>query len=539
MIGIAAVWQSGGALAIRTGWDNTGPEKLERAQVQEPDVFDMVIVGAGISGIGMAAHYAEKFPGKRYLLLDRREQPGGTWDLFRYPGVRSDSDMYTLGYKFAPWREDEAIVAGEKIVEYLRRVMDERNIGDHVRYGQHVLGADWDAAAGVWRLDIQQSGGAKADGASAQVAAKFLYMGTGYYDYDVPHDAAIPGLSTFKGQVIHPQFWPENLDYSGKQVVVIGSGATAVTLVPAMAGNAEHVTMLQRTPTWMAVQPAKDALANKLRRWLPEKWAYAINRKRMALLREFVFNRSRSKPAEMAELLTNGIRRQLGNAYVAEDFTPPYGPWEQRMCLVPDGDFFKAMRRGKASVVTGQIERIDESGVLLDDGRRLPADVIVTATGLKLAVLGKVAISMGGEPVNFAEHFQYRDCMFSNVPNFAAMFGYLNTSWTLRVDIVAEWLCRLLRQMDAWHMDVATPALPADHDLIEDQPFDLLSSGYLKRGRHLLPKSSTTAPWQMQMDYRTDRRELAAALIDDGWMAFTRLPRAARAADLAPVPALN
>ncbi|MEO5598413.1 MAG: NAD(P)/FAD-dependent oxidoreductase [Novosphingobium sp.] len=501
----------------------------------DTDIYDLVIVGAGISGVGMAAHYVEKCPGKRYLVLDRREKLGGTWDLFRYPGVRSDSDMYTLGYKFAPWREDEAIVAGEKIVEYLQRVIDERGIGPHVRYGQHVLGADWDSAAGVWRLDIAQ-----ADGSKSSVATRFLYMGTGYYDYDEPYDAAIPGLDSFKGEVVHPQFWPADLDYTGKQVVVIGSGATAVTLVPAMADKAAQVTMLQRTPTWMASQPAKDPLANKLRRWLPEKWAYAINRKRMALMREFIFNRSRSKPAKIAALLTNGLRRQLGDAYVAADFTPPYGPWEQRMCLVPDGDLFKAMRRGKAGIVTGQIERVDADGITLTDGRYIAADVIVTATGLRLAVLGKVSISMDGVPVNFTQHFQYRNCMFSNVPNFAAMFGYLNTSWTLRVDIVAEWLCRLLRQMNMWHMDVATPALPADHTLVEDQPFELLSSGYLKRGKHLLPKSSTTPPWQMQMDYRTDRRDLAAAPIDDGWMKFTRVaePEPARQT-LARQPALN
>ncbi len=482
------------------------------------EVYDMVIVGAGISGIGMAAHYAENFAGKSYLVLDRRAALGGTWDLFRYPGVRSDSDMYTLGYKFAPWREDEAIVAGDRIIEYLQRVVHERGIDQHVRYGQHVRGADWDSTAGLWRLDIEQ-----ADGSRTTIAARFLYMGTGYYDYDEPHEAEIPGLADFKGEVVHPQFWPPGLDYSGKRVVVIGSGATAVTLVPAMADKAAHVTMLQRTPTWMAVQPAKDALANKLRRWLPEKWAYAINRKRMAVMREFVFNRSRSKPAEMADFLTKGLRRQLGDAYVAEDFTPPYGPWEQRMCLVPDGDLFRAMRKGKAGVVTGHIERVDAAGITLTDGRHVPADVIVTATGLRLAVLGKVAISMDGAPVNFSEHFQYRDCMFSNVSNFAAMFGYLNTSWTLRVDIVAEWLCRLLRHMDAKHLNVATPTLPADHALVVDHPFDLLSSGYLKRGRHLLPKSATTAPWRMQMDYRTDRRELASAPIDDGWMKFTRI----------------
>jgi len=435
--------------------------------------------------------------------------------------------MYTLGYRFAPWREDESIVAGERIIEYLKRVTRERGVGRHIRFGQHVAGADWDSAAGLWRLAVSHP-----DGSTSQIAARFLYLGTGYYDYDNPHDAQIPGLSDFAGAVVHPQFWPADLDYSGKRVVVIGSGATAVTLVPAMAGvgagagpqQAAHVTMVQRTPTWMAALPATDKLANRLRRWLPEKWAYALNRARMAKMREMIFKRSRKYPQKVGAFLTKAMQAQLGAAYKPEHFTPPYGPWEQRMCLVPDADMFHALRDGKASIVTGQIDHAEADGLVMADGSRVPADVIVTATGLRLAVLGKIAVSLDGVPVNFSERFQYRDCMFSGVPNLAVMFGYLNTSWTLRVDIVADWLCRLLNQMAAWDKPVATPTLPADHGLVEDHPLELLSSGYLQRGRHLMPKSATTAPWRMQMDYRSDRAELASAPIDDGWMKFTRAP---------------
>ncbi len=479
-----------------------------------PTPLDVIIVGAGISGIGMAAHLKEKCPQRSFVMLDRRERLGGTWDLFRYPGVRSDSDMYTLGFAFAPWRDDQSIADGDTILSYLDRVVDERGIRQHIRFGQQVLTANWDSTAALWTVALE--GG-------EQVTGRFLFLGSGYYDYDQPHEAQIPGLEQFGGTVVHPQFWPNGLDTFGKRVVVIGSGATAVSLIPALAESAAHVTMLQRTPTWYLGRPRHDRLANLLRRILPEKWAYALVRERNTRLQDFLFTRSRDKPKEVGEFLTGQLKKELGEAYSEADFTPPYGPWQQRLCLVPDGDMFQSLREGRARVVTGKIATVDKGGILLEDGQRIDADVIVTATGLKLAVAGKIAVSLDGDQVNFAEHFYYRNCMFSNLPNLAALFGYLNAGWTLRVDIVAEWLCRVFNHMDANGLDVVTPVLAEDPALIDERPFEAFSSGYLQRSKALIPRSATTAPWRISMNYRADRREMHEAPVEDGVLRFERM----------------
>ncbi len=479
--------------------------------------LDVLIVGAGLSGIGMAAHLAEKCPGKRFALIERRERLGGTWDLFRYPGIRSDSDMYTLGYGFEPWREDRAIADGGTIRGYLERIVDERGLRPHLRLGQKVLAADWDSKAGLWTISLEST-----DGEPGTLQGRFLYMGSGFYDYDNPHDAAIPGLERFAGQTVHPQFWPGELDYAGKRVLVIGSGATAATIVPAMAESAAQVTLLQRTPSWYFALPSKDRIANFLRRVLPASAAYALTRMKSVAVQRWVFNRARTKPEVTKAYLRKHLAQQLGPDYNRADFSPPYNPWEQRMCLVPDGDFFQAIKAGKAGIVTGKIAQVDKNGVLLEDGRHLDADLIVTATGLRIAVMGKVAISLDGVPVDFSGHFYYRNCMFSNVPNFAALFGYLNAGWTLRVDIVADWLCRLFTHMDKWGMDVATPHLPQDHALVPVDAFGLFNSSYIQRASHLAPKSSTTAPWRLSMDYVADRREMRKAPIDDGVLKFER-----------------
>ena len=497
-------------------------EPLNMPPVDVPPV-DVLIVGAGISGIGMAAHLTDKCPEKRFAIIERREQLGGTWDLFRYPGIRSDSDMYTLGYGFEPWRQDRAIASGAEIRDYLGRIADERDIRQHLRLGQKVVSADWDSAAGLWRLALEGS-----DGGASAIAGRFLYLGSGFYDYDDPHDAAIPGLADFGGMVIHPQFWPEKADFAGMKVLVIGSGATAATIVPAMAETASEVIMLQRTPSWYFALPARDRIASGLRRLLPEKTAYALIRMKNIAVQRFVFRRARNKPEATRKFLHKHLASQLGPDYNPADFTPPYGPWEQRMCLVPDGDFFQAIRSGKARIVTGVIARIDETGVRLEDGRHIGADIIITATGLRIAVMGKIAVSLDGVPVNFAEHFYYRNCMFSNLPNFAALFGYLNAAWTLRVDIVADFLCRLIGQMDAWGVNIVTPVLPEDHGLVAVDAFGLFNSNYIQRANHLAPKSSTTAPWQLGMDYREDRRALRDAPIDDGVLKFERVGAEAR-----------
>ena len=484
--------------------------------------LDVIIVGAGISGIGMAAHLVESCPDRTFAIIERRQRSGGTWDLFRYPGVRSDSDMYTLGFRFEPWRDDKSIAGGETILAYLDRVVETRGLAPHMRFGRKVTTANWDSATALWTVTMQEEGGDDG-GAVSTLQGRFLFLGAGYYDHDNPHDAAIPGLASFGGTVIHPQFWPQGFDHAGKRVVVIGSGATAVTVVPAMAQTAAHVTMLQRTPTWYGQRPSEDRFALFLRKVLPESWAYGLTRWKNIRLHQFLFRRARGHPEGVGRFLLGKVREAVGEErFRAEDFTPPYGPWEQRLCLVPDGDLFTAIREGRASVVTGRIARVDETGVLLEDGRHLEADVIVTATGLRLAVAGKIAVSLDGEPVNFAEHFYYRSAMFSNVPNLAALFGYLNAGWTLRVDIIADRLCRLFNHMDARGLDVAMPVLPAGHGLQEEQVFDFFSSGYLQRGKHIVPKSSTTAPWRFAMDYLAEKKELAAAPIEDGVMRFSR-----------------
>ena len=471
--------------------------------------LDVIIVGAGISGIGMAAHMQAMCPDQRYLVLDRRERIGGTWDLFRYPGVRSDSDMHTLGFVFEPWRHEKSIADGPSILEYLDRIADERGIRPHIRFGTQVIAGNWDSSAGLWRLEVDTPEGPRS------LETRFVYLGSGYYDYDDPYDAQIPGKADFAGQIVHPQFWPDNLDYTGKTVVVIGSGATAVTVVPAMAAKAAHVTMLQRTPTWMASRPARDGIANFLRRVLPEKLAYRLTRYKNITMQSLVFHRARTRPDKVKAFLTKQTQSMLGDHYSATDFTPPYDPWDQRLCLIPDGDLFAAIRAGKANVVTDHIDRIDATGIQLKSGRHLDADVIVTATGLTMTMAGKIAFSLDGVPIDWSQHYYYKACMFSNVPNLAAVFGYLNASWTLRADIISDYVCRLINLMAERNLAVATPVLPADHDLVEDDPFDF-SSGYIARARHLLPKNASDMRWRLNQDYVRDRAWMKNDPIDDG-----------------------
>lgn len=474
---------------------------------------DVLIVGAGISGIGMAAHLEMMCPGRDYALLERRANLGGTWDLFRYPGVRSDSDMHTLGFAFEPWKHEKSIADAPAILEYLNHIVDERGIRERIAFGSKVVTADWSSDQACWRVAVERG-----DGSRSTVTANWLYLGTGYYDYDDPYDAGFD-FSAFQGQVVHPQFWPQDLDYAGKNVVVVGSGATAVTLVPAMAEAAKSVTMLQRTPTWMFSRPAKDALANFLRKILPEKMAYRITRWKNVFMQDKGFRSAREKPEKVKEFLQGKIEKALGDKYDKEAFTPPYNPWDQRLCLVPDADLFEAMKRDKASVVTGHIAAFDKDGVKLQDGRNLPADIIVTATGLSLVIAGKIAISQDGTPVAFEERFYYKGCMFSNLPNFSVVFGYLNASWTLRADINSEYVCKVLNHMAKDGANVATPVLPQNHGLEEDDLFDF-SSGYIQRGKHIMPKSATSLPWRLNQNYRFDRKALSSAPIDDGVLQF-------------------
>lgn len=481
------------------------------------DALDVLIVGAGISGISMAAHLQAMCPGRRFALVERRANLGGTWDLFRYPGVRSDSDMHSLGFRFAPWDGDEAIAGGDAIRAYLGRVAQARGIDRHIRFGTRVISADWHSDEALWRVAVEDDHGRHA------LAARFLYLATGYYDYDSPHDAALPGLADFDGRVAHPQFWPAGLDYAGKRVVVVGSGATAVTIVPAMADSAAHVTMLQRTPTWMAAGPSRDKWANRMRRWLPRRLAYWLTREKNIRLHQFFFKRARQRPDEVGDYLTGKLKDELGDAYRREHFLPPYGPWQQRLCLVPDSDFFAAVKAGRASVLTGQIDRFEAGGVRLRSGKHLPADIVVTATGLRLVLGGKIAVSLDGRPIDWTQHWFYRGAMFSNVPNLAVVFGYLNASWTLRADNTAAYVCRVLNRMADKRAEVVVPRLAEDHTL-EEADIIVFSSGYLERARTLMPKSAPTLPWRLNQDYLADCRDFRRRPVDDGVLRFERLP---------------
>jgi cation diffusion facilitator CzcD-associated flavoprotein CzcO len=491
-----------------------------------PPDFDVLIVGAGISGIGMAAHMQMKAPGHSYAIVERRDNLGGTWDLFRYPGIRSDSDMHTLGFDFEPWRDEKSIADAPAILDYLHRIVDERGIRRHIRFGQKVIAADFREDEARWHVELEQ-----ADGSRSRLTANFLYLGAGYYDYDEPYDAGFE-LGAFEGQVLHPQFWPEDLDYEGKRVLVIGSGATAVTIVPSMADKAAKVTMLQRTPTWMFARPAKDGIANFLRRVLPEKLAYAITRFKNIRLQDYAFKLARRSPQKVKDDLHERIEKALGPAYDKASFTPPYDPWDQRLCLVPDDDLFEAMKAGRAEIVTGHIEAFEAGGVRLKSGELIEADIIVTATGLKLAIAGKIDVSLNGEPVDFSERFYYKGCMFSNLPNLAVVFGYLNASWTLRADINSDYICRVLNTIRERDVSIAVPVLTPEGEaaLEEDDVFDF-SSGYIKRSKHIMPKNAVSYPWRLNQEYLLDRKLMAKDPVADGILALRRAETASPRAD--------
>jgi cation diffusion facilitator CzcD-associated flavoprotein CzcO len=497
-------------------------------QLPPPDV-DVLIVGAGISGISMAAHLHMRCPQLRYTVVERRAELGGTWDLFRYPGIRSDSDMYTLGFGFEPWTDADAIASGDRILRYLNRVVDSYAIRTHIQTGTRVLSANFDTHEAVWHVVVEDVAGPRS------LTARFFYLASGYYDYDSPNDPAFPGAETFGGQIVHPQFWPENFDYSGKKVIVIGSGATAVTMVPAMAESAAHVTMLQRTPTWMSAQPRRDRMARLAHRLLPSRLAHRLIRAKNVRLQAAVFKTARKYPAKVGSMLTRALRKALGFAYQASDWQPPYGPWDQRLCLVPDGDLFAAIRTGRADVVTAAIERFDETGIQLANGHHLDADIIVTATGLRLAMAGQIKVTLNGVRVNWRKHFYYRACMFSNVPNLAVAFGYLNAGWTLRADLTASYICDVLNTMEMKGATIVRPALAPDHGLVEDNVYQF-SSGYIQRALPLMPKSAKSLPWRLNQDYRQDRRDFRKRPVDDGVLLFEQSPGESPVAKGAKIP---
>ncbi|MFM9863312.1 MAG: flavin-containing monooxygenase [Micropepsaceae bacterium] len=496
--------------------------------------FDVLIIGAGISGIDAGYHLNKFAPQKSYVILENRERIGGTWDLFRYPGIRSDSDMLTMGYGFKPWTHDSTISPGDKIRNYVTETASENGIDKHIRFRHGVKRASWDSTTARWTVEAAKR---DANGREEPVTftANFLFSCAGYYRYSEGYTPEFPGREDFKGEVIHPQHWPENLNYAGKRVVVIGSGATAVTLIPNMAKTAGHVTMLQRSPTYYVSRPEKDATANFLRKIMPASWAYMIPRWRNIVLQRFFFNRARTRPDKIKEMLLKGVTDLLPKDYdVKTHFTPSYNPWDQRLCLVPDADLFNAIKQDHVDVVTDHIDTFTADGIKLKSGKDLKADIIVTATGLHVQLLGGIALTVDGAPVEVGKTFTYKGMMFSNVPNLASVFGYTNASWTLRADLVCEWVTRLLNAMDAKGAQIATPRL-TDPNMKADPMLDF-SSGYVQRAIAATPKQGPTFPWRQNQNYFTDLKEMRKAPIEDGTLEFTKAgavakPALARAAE--------
>ena len=469
--------------------------------------FDVVVVGAGLSGVGAGYHLQTKCPDRSYVILEARDAIGGTWDLFRYPGIRSDSDMHTLGFSFHPWRDAKAIADGPSIKAYIEETAREYRIDRHIRFGHRIVRADWSSADAAWTVAVEAGGETRA------FTCNFLLMCAGYYNYAKGFRPEFAGEAAFAGRIVHPQFWPADLDYAGKRVVVIGSGATAVTLVPEMARTAAHVTMLQRSPTYVVSRPSEDKVANWLRARLPGKLAYGITRWKNVGLTQFFFRLTRKHPEKFKQRLIGMVREQLGPDYdVGTHFTPRYNPWDQRLCLVPDADLFDAIKAGTASVATGTIERFTAEGVRLTDGREIAADVIVTATGLEVQLMGGLPLTVDGSAINPAETFYYKGMMFSDVPNLASVFGYTNASWTLKADLTAAYVCRLLNAMRKRGLRQCTPRI--EGTLAETRLLDF-TSGYIQRSLHLMPRQGDRAPWRVHQNYAKDVIALRFGSVDD------------------------
>ncbi|MDR8013235.1 flavin-containing monooxygenase [Ectopseudomonas guguanensis] len=476
--------------------------------------LDVLIIGAGLSGVGAACHLQRLCPGKRFAVLEGREAMGGTWDLFRYPGIRSDSDMYTLGYNFKPWREPQAIADGPSIRRYIEETAREYGVDGLIRYRHRVLKADWCSASATWQLRVQRG----EDSEPLRMSCQFLMMCTGYYRYEAGYTPEFAGREDYRGTFIHPQRWPEGFDYSNKRVLVIGSGATAVTLVPALAERAAQVTMLQRSPSYVINLPQRDALSNALRRVLPEKWVYRLARGRNVTLQLVFYKLAKRFPNLVRRILLGLVRRQLGERVDMRHFSPSYKPWDQRVCAVPDGDLFRVLRQGRAQLVTAEIERLTAQGVRLKSGEELAADVIVSATGLQLQLFGGIEVSVDGVPFEAPKSMGYRGIMLRDLPNLAVVMGYTNASWTLKADLSSEYFCRLIKHMDAIGMRQVTPR---DKGGVRPQPFLDLQSGYIERAAHLLPAQGDRVPWKLHQNYLLDLALLRYGQLEDDYLVFS------------------
>jgi cation diffusion facilitator CzcD-associated flavoprotein CzcO len=487
--------------------------------------FDVIIVGAGLSGIDAAYHVQTYCRRKSYVILEGRDAIGGTWDLFRYPGIRSDSDMYTFGYSFRPWQSSTAIAHGASIRSYIRETAEAYGIDRNIRFQYRIKSASWSSAEALWTLEAERG----PDHEPVRFTCNFLFACTGYYDYAAGYAPEFAGMEKFRGRVVHPQKWPQDLDYAGKRVVVIGSGATAVTIVPVIGETAARVTMLQRSPSYIVSRPSEDPLANSLRRYFTIKFAFAVVRWRNLLRGLYFYNLCRRKPDAAKQWIVEQARLQLGADYdVKTHFTPRYNPWDQRLCLAPDADFFRAIKAGKADIVTDQIETFTESGIRLQSGRELEADIIVTATGLKLQMLGGIQVDVDGKPVKFGETMNFRGTLLSDVPNMANVFGYTNASWTLKSDLVSAYVSRLINYMDRHGYDQCTPRNRDPSTTPE--PFLDFSSGYIKRALDQLPRQGSKKPWKLYQNYVLDMLSLRYGPVNDSALEFSRRRETRKAA---------
>jgi monooxygenase len=483
--------------------------------MQETQHFDVLIVGAGISGIGAAVHLKQQSPGRSFAILEGRENVGGTWDLFRYPGIRSDSDMYTLGFEFKPWSDEKSIASGASILNYLWDTVGDYDLKRHIKLGHKVLRADWSSELAVWSVVVEHLGEA------VHFTCNFLFMCSGYYNYREGYSPDFPGRDQFRGEVVHPQQWPEDLDYTDKQVVVIGSGATAVTLIPNMATTAAKVTMLQRSPSYLAVDGDVDQVALRLRRVLGARTAYRIIRLRNTMRQQKMYRSAQEDPETFKAGLFDAVREAVGQEHLEKHFTPTYQPWDQRLCLVPNGDMFKSIAAGKADVATGHIDTFTETGIRLTSGDEIPADIIVTATGLQLVTLGEVEFTVDGEPVDFSQTWTYKGLAYSGVPNLASVFGYVNTSWTVRAELVAKFVCSVLNHMEAVGATTVTPTLrPDDREMARGPFVEGFSSGYFQRANGVLPAQGDRVPWTNPQNHRATKKLLTSS-VDDGVLEFT------------------
>jgi cation diffusion facilitator CzcD-associated flavoprotein CzcO len=476
---------------------------------------DVLIVGAGLSGLGAAVHLQQRTPQLSVTILEARDKLGGTWELFKYPGIRSDSDMYTLGYRFKPWRGAKAIADGPSILSYLQETAQENGLLNKIRYRHRLRRASWSSTDARWTLDIDQG----PDQAPLQMSCGFLFMASGYYRYDQGYTPEFKGREQFSGQIIHPQHWPAQLDWAGRRVVVVGSGATAVTLVPALADKAAHVTMLQRSATYVVARPGVDAIASALNRWLPQRMAYALTRWKNVLQGMYFYRAARKRPELARHMIEGAVQKALGPDYdVARHFSPRYNPWDQRVCLVPDGDLFKAICSGRASVVTDEIECFNATGLQLRSGEQLDADIVVTATGLDLQIMGGADLIIDGQPLVLNQTMSYRGMMLSGVPNFAYVMGYTNASWTLKSDLVSEYVCRLLGRMQRRGYRWCMPGKPDAS--VGDAPWVDFNSGYILRSLNRFPKQGGRAPWRLHQNYLLDLFGLRFGGVDDGVMVW-------------------